>query len=61
MDAETSNLLYRISMLESDIKILIELNRTLAWTVKEKDDMILELKDQIRYMRELIPHDETLH
>lgn len=61
MDQETQNLLYRISCLEQDVKTLTDMNKALAWELKNKDDFITDLKDQIRFMRELIPRDETLH
>jgi len=61
MDQETHNLLYRISCLEQDVKTLIDANKELAWSVYEKDKLIEAFKDQIRYMRELMPRDETLH
>jgi len=61
MDQEIHNLLYRISCLEQDVKTLTNANKKMAWTIYEKDKLIETFKDQIRYMREIIPRDETLH
>jgi hypothetical protein len=53
MTAEESNLLYRISCLEQDVRVLSDMNKALAWELNDKSSVIEELRNQIRYFKDI--------
>jgi hypothetical protein len=51
---DNQDLLYRLAMLEADNKMLMDLNKELAWDIHDRDKIIEELRNLVKSQKEIL-------
>lgn len=51
---DNQDLLYRLAMLEADNKMLMDMNKELAWEIHDRDKIIDELRNLVKSQKEIL-------
>jgi len=51
---DNQDLLYRLAMLEADNKMLMDMNKELAWDIHDRDKIIEELRNLVKSQKEIL-------